>query len=38
MFTRIAGVGELRNCVADPDFVALADPEGNRFCVYDAGH
>jgi catechol 2,3-dioxygenase-like lactoylglutathione lyase family enzyme len=23
---------------ADPDFVVLADPEGNRFCVVDAGH
>lgn len=22
----------------DPDFVVLADPEGNRFCVVDAGH
>lgn len=21
----------------DPDFVVLADPEGNRFCVIDAG-
>lgn len=23
---------------ADPDFVVLADPEGNRFCIVDAGH
>ncbi|MGJ6965136.1 VOC family protein [Streptosporangium sp. G11] len=23
---------------ADPDFVVLADPEGNRFCVIDLGH
>jgi predicted enzyme related to lactoylglutathione lyase len=23
---------------ADPDFVVLADTEGNRFCVVDAGH
>jgi len=22
----------------DPDFVVLADPEGNRFCVVDLGH
>jgi catechol 2,3-dioxygenase-like lactoylglutathione lyase family enzyme len=22
----------------DPDFVVLADPEGNRFCVVDASH
>ena len=22
----------------DPDFVVLADPDGNRFCVVDAGH
>ncbi|XKK39157.1 VOC family protein [Nocardiopsis sp. ARC36] len=22
----------------DPDFVVLADPEGNRFCVIDTGH
>lgn len=22
----------------DPDFVVLADPEGNRFCVVDAAH
>ncbi|MET7424718.1 VOC family protein [Dactylosporangium sp. NPDC005555] len=23
---------------ADPDFVVLADPDGNRFCVVDLGH
>lgn len=23
---------------SDPDFVVLADPEGNRFCIVDAGH
>ncbi|MGH3389611.1 MAG: VOC family protein [Actinomadura sp.] len=23
---------------ADPDFVVLADPEGNRFCVIDESH
>jgi catechol 2,3-dioxygenase-like lactoylglutathione lyase family enzyme len=23
---------------ADPDFVVLADPEGNRFCIVDASH
>jgi catechol 2,3-dioxygenase-like lactoylglutathione lyase family enzyme len=23
---------------ADPDFVVLADPDGNRFCVVDASH
>jgi len=23
---------------SDPDFVVLADTEGNRFCVVDAGH
>lgn len=22
----------------DADFVVLADPEGNRFCVIDTGH
>jgi len=22
----------------DPDFVVLADPDGNRFCIVDAGH
>lgn len=23
---------------ADPDFVVLADPEGNRFCIIDTSH
>jgi len=23
---------------SDPDFVVLADPEGNRFCVVDLSH
>jgi hypothetical protein len=23
---------------SDPDFVVLADTEGNRFCVVNAGH
>jgi Glyoxalase-like domain len=23
---------------ADPDFVVLADPEGNRFCIVDVSH
>jgi hypothetical protein len=23
---------------ADPDFIALADPEGNRFCIVDLTH
>ena len=22
----------------DPDFIVLADPEGNRFCIVDLGH
>ena len=22
----------------DPDFVVLADPDGNRFCIVDLGH
>jgi hypothetical protein len=22
----------------DPDFVVLADPEGNRFCIVDLDH
>jgi hypothetical protein len=22
----------------DPDFVVLADPEGNRFCIVDLAH
>ncbi|WP_448627864.1 VOC family protein [Geodermatophilus sp. URMC 64] len=27
-----------RDYPEDPDFVVLADPEGNRFCVVDSGH
>ena len=26
------------NGPSDPDFVVLADTEGNRFCVVDASH
>jgi hypothetical protein len=22
----------------DPDFIVLADPEGNRFCIVNLGH
>jgi len=22
----------------DPDFIVLADPEGNRFCIVDLAH
>jgi len=38
---RLLGIGATRarwTYPADPDFVVLADPEGNRFCVVDAGH
>jgi predicted enzyme related to lactoylglutathione lyase len=39
---RLVGLGAARvpwdSYPADPDFVVLADPEGNRFCVVDAGH
>jgi catechol 2,3-dioxygenase-like lactoylglutathione lyase family enzyme len=39
---RLVGLGATRvlwNAYpADPDFVVLADPEGNRFCVVDAAH
>ena len=39
---RLVGLGASRvtwdSYPADPDFVVLADPEGNRFCVVDAGH
>jgi catechol 2,3-dioxygenase-like lactoylglutathione lyase family enzyme len=27
-----------RDYPEDPDFVVLADPDGNRFCVVDLGH
>ena len=39
---RLVGLGARRvpwdSYPADPDFVVLADPEGNRFCVVDASH
>jgi predicted enzyme related to lactoylglutathione lyase len=39
---RLVGIGATRvpwdSYPADPDFVVLADPEGNRFCVVDASH
>ena len=39
---RLVGLGATRvpwdSYPTDPDFVVLADPEGNRFCVVDADH
>lgn len=39
---RLVGLGATRvawdSYPLDPDFVVLADPEGNRFCVVDASH
>ena len=39
---RLLGLGATRvpwdSYPVDPDFVVLADPEGNRFCVVDASH
>ncbi|MGY1806818.1 VOC family protein [Blastococcus sp. SYSU D00669] len=39
---RLVGLGAQRvdwpDYPEDPDFVVLADPEGNRFCVVDLGH
>lgn len=39
---RLVGLGATRvlwdSYPTDPDFVVLADPEGNRFCVVDASH
>jgi catechol 2,3-dioxygenase-like lactoylglutathione lyase family enzyme len=38
---RLIGLGAARvpwAYPADPDFVVLADPEGNRICVVDASH
>lgn len=39
---RLLGLGAERvdwdRYPADPDFVVLADPDGNRFCLVDAGH
>jgi hypothetical protein len=40
--TRLISLGARRvdwdSYPEDPDFVVLADPEGNRFCVVDTGH
>ena len=39
---RLVGLGAARvdwdSYPAGPDFVVLADPDGNRFCIVDAGH
>lgn len=38
---RLVGLGASRvawSYPSDPDFVVLADTEGNRFCVVDASH
>jgi catechol 2,3-dioxygenase-like lactoylglutathione lyase family enzyme len=39
---RLVGLGAARvdwDCYPpDPDFVVLADPDGNRFCVIDTSH
>src|SRR3954452_25223758 len=39
---RLIGLGALRvdwdSYPGDPDFVVLADPEGNRFCIVDLSH
>jgi catechol 2,3-dioxygenase-like lactoylglutathione lyase family enzyme len=39
---RLVGLGAERvdwdSYPADPDFVVLADPDGNRFCIVDLGH
>jgi catechol 2,3-dioxygenase-like lactoylglutathione lyase family enzyme len=39
---RLVGLGATRvpwdSYPVDPDFVVLADTDGNRFCVVDAGH
>ena len=38
---RLVGLGAARvpwNYPDDADFVVLADPEGNRFCIVDASH
>ena len=39
---RLVGLGAVRvpwdSYPTDPDFVVLADPDGNRFCVVDASH
>lgn len=38
---RLVGLGGVEvewEYPADPDFVVLADPAGNRFCIVDASH
>jgi catechol 2,3-dioxygenase-like lactoylglutathione lyase family enzyme len=39
---RLVGLGASRvpwdSYPADPDFIVLADTEGNRFCIVDASH
>ena len=39
---RLVGLGAVRvdwdSYPDDPDFVVLADPDGNRFCVVDKSH
>ena len=39
---RLVGLGAARvdwdSYPDDPDFVVLADPDGNRFCIVDLGH
>ena len=39
---RLIGLGAARvdwhSYPDDPDFVVLADPDGNRFCIVDLGH
>ena len=38
---RLLGLGAIRvpwDYPGDPDFVVLADTEGNRFCIVDASH
>ena len=39
---RLAGLGAEKvgwdRSPADPDFVVLADPEGNRFCIVNTSH
>ena len=39
---RLVGLGAARvdwtDYPEDPDFVVLADPDGNRFCIVDLGH
>ena len=38
---RLVGLGAARvpwDYPSNPDFVVLADPEGNRFCIVDASH